>query len=442
MAAVMQPQQQVPPAGSPAGTASRSEFGRAWEAYVFVLLYSLTLPTLKIPLVVEMRLGQLVLVAGFGVFALRELMTGRAHWGLLLVPLGCGIALCAISYLAPFPKVKQTTFFIKFLFLYPPAFYIGARLMAGLPPARLAMILEWVLFCACAMALLLSVHPIPLLVHERPEGLASGLKGTFWEQGWFAFFIGLFLLASVALRFGYSAWPRRTWPLVVLYLLAAYCAVASGSLTIWAGLLGALILGGLLYRPPGADPRVIRRWALRLLGAAIVAAVALLVYNSLLPPGEKLVTMDMLRLKWRTGRGAALRASWALIVQQPWFGHGFGYVEAYFGSHAMSITGLGAGVAHIFNSYLDLWLTVGLPGLIYGLALVWAAFDRRVLFSTFVVAFLFVSANINPVAQHEYYYLFLGSAFAMSRWYGGKQDSTPKSEEDLSWRKEATNPPP
>jgi O-antigen ligase len=217
--------------------------------------------------------------------------------------------------------------------------------------------------------------------------------------------------------------------LVPVYLLALACALASENRTVWLGLVVAVILAGLLYRPPGADPRVARRWGMRLIAAAVTSLAALLAYNAFLPIDEKLISMSLLELKWETERGAALRAAAGLIAKHPWLGHGFGYVEAYFGTRAIGVVGLGSGVAQRFDSYIDLWVAVGLPGLIYALALVWAIFDRRVLFPTFVVAFLFVSANINPVAQHEYYYLFLGGAYALSRWREGAQVATHPQKE-------------
>lgn len=400
------------------------EFGRGWTGFLWLALFMLTLPTLKLPLVVELRLGQLVLVLGFALLALRDLTNGRLHWGVLLALVGCGLLLCAISYSAPYPKFKQAVFFVKYLFLFPAAFYLGARLFSGLPAARTAAVLETVLFTACGLAVLLEFYPIPALIHERPEGLADGLKGSFWEQGEFAFFIGVFLLASIALRAGYDAWPQRRWPLVPVYLLALGCALASENRTVWLGLVVALILAGLLYRPPGADPRVARRWGLRLIAVAVVALTALLTYNAYLPVDDKLISMNLLELKWETERGAALRAAADLLARHPWLGHGFGYVEAYFGTRAIGVVGLGSGVAQIFNSYIDIWVAVGVPGLVYALALIWIVFDRRVLFPTFVVAFLFVSANINPVAQHEYYYIFLGGAYALSRWRGGAPAET------------------
>lgn len=396
--------------------------GPAWLGYLLVLMLVLTLPTLKVPISVDLRLGQIVLVLGFAVLALRDLVTGEARWGILLALVGCGVLLCGISYVAPFFKTKQAVFFVKYLFLFPAAFYVGARLMSNLPPRRVAQLLEVVLLSACSLAVLLEFVPIPLLIHERPEGLADGLKGTFWEQAGLAFFIGLFMLASIALRLGYDVWPegrRRRETLYLLYAFAIGCGLATENKTLWLALVGAMMIAGLLYRPLYGNPVAARRWGIRLVVASVFALIVLAAYNAYLPIGDKLVTVDGLRAKWRTERGEALRVAWDLILNHPWMGHGFGFVESYFGTWSIGVVGLGSGVAQIFNSYIDMWVSVGIIGLVYALTLVWVCFDRRVLFSTFVVAYLFAFANVNPVAQLEFYHLFLGGAFGLARWPGG-----------------------
>lgn len=398
---------------------TQGDLGTGWTVFLGVVLLALALPAVKVPLVVDLRIGQLVLILGFAWLGVRDLVTGRLHWGLLLGLVGVGFLLCAISAASPYTKVKQSVFFVKYLFLFPAAFYVGARIVAQSTPARLSVVFEWVLLLGCLLAVFLYYVPIPLLIHERPEGLASGLKGSFWEQGEFSFFIGLLLLASLALRVGYGAWPqRRTW-LLLLYTFALGCAVASMSVTIWLALVAALVFGGLVYHPRDDDSVAggnARRWSLYFILIAVVAAIAILAYNAYLPPSDKLITAEALRTKWEVERGAALRTAWKLILDHPWFGHGFGFVEAFFGTRPIGIVGLGAGVAQIFNSYIDIWVSVGIFGLVYAVGLVWLVFDRRVLFSTFVVAYLVVFANINPVAQSEYYHIFLGAAFALSRW--------------------------
>jgi O-antigen ligase len=280
------------------------------------------------------------------------------------------------------------------------------------------------LLSGCLLAVMLSVHPVPALIHERPEHLSIGLKGSFWEQGELAFFAGLFLLASLALRIEYALRPRSILPLSVVYGLALGSALASLNKTVWVALVCALMASALLYRGRGHGEAAARRWTGYLVLFAIACAVGLWAYNAWLPVDEKLVTGGMLEHKWENERGAALRIAWDLILQAPLLGHGFGFVEAYFGSHPSDVIGLGSGVAQLFNSYLDIWLSVGLPGLMYALGLLAAAFSRHSPVSLLIVVYLFVFASFNPVAQHEYYFLFLGIALAAARGETTHPDAT------------------
>lgn len=401
---------------------SATRQGRVTAYYFFTLLYALTLPTLKLSLGFEIRAGQLVLLFGFGLLMLRDLQMKQVRWGVLCLVLGLGIFLSGISLLETYPKIKQSTFIIKYVFIFPAAFYTGVRVPLLIPGRRLVRAFEATLVLACLVAIGMEQHPIPMLVHARPAYLSVGLKGTFWEQGAFAFFIGLFVLASLALRIRLSHWPRRRWRLFVVYGLALGCAVASHNKTVWLGLLGAILTAALIYRDAPRLRRAlgarlggsgtVKRWIWRLVLVALILAVALVAYNASLSPGDKIWSSAMLHNKWQNERGAALRTTLGLIPQAPLFGHGFGFVQAYFTTHPADIVGLGAGVADIFNSYLDIWLTSGLIGVAYALGLIWVSFNRRSLISLLLVTYLFICANFNPEMQSEYYYIFLGIAFA------------------------------
>jgi hypothetical protein len=52
---------------------------------------------------------------------------------------------------------------------------------------------------------------------------------------------------------------------------------------------------------------------------------------------------------------------------------------------------------------------------VFSLGLVVLCFDRRSLVAVLVVSYLFVSANLNAVANNEYYYFFLGLCYAAGR---------------------------
>lgn len=407
------------PAAAPAGF---------WTLCALGVLLALALPAVKLAVGFEVRVGQLLLAGAFAVLALRDLQCGSVLWGPLLALAGAGAVLAGMSVLAPYPQVKETTFLVKYLVLFPAAFYLGARLLPLLGAARLATVLEVTLAAALLLALVLEAFPVPALVHERPEHLSAGLQGSFWEQGELAFFAGLFTIAALGLRIEHAGWPARPWLPAAVYALALSCALASLNKTVWLALLGACLAAAVAYRGSSAFGAAARAWAPRLALLAGIGVVALALYNAWLPPGEKLVTAEMLRHKWEAERGASLRIAWALIREAPLLGYGFGFVEAYFGTAAVAVIGLGSGVAQLFNAYLDLWVSAGLVGLAYALGLLAACFGPRSLVSVMTVAYLFIFANLNPVAQHEYYHLFLGLALAATR-------TVATSEEGGLWRR-------
>lgn len=394
-----------------AGTVGQST--RGWTLCALGVLCALTLPAVKIPIGFDLRIGQIALAGVFFVLLLHDMYRGQLHWGVLLAVTGCGLMLSALSAFSGYPQVKELTFIIKYVVVFPMAFYTGLRFLPLIGARRMAAVLELTLLFGTALAVALLLHPVPALIHQRPAYLLSaGLQGSFWEQGDLAFFSGLFLLGSLALRIEHRHWPRRRWPLILLYLFVIGCALGSYNKTVWIALIGACLAAAMFYRGQPHIGDVARAWALRLALIGVVAAVALAAYNEWLPAGEKLVTADMLQHKWNDERGEALRVAWGLIMQAPWLGHGFGFVEAYFGNYPSNIIGLGSGVSQLFNTYLDLWLSAGIPGVVYAFGLLLVAFSGRSLLSVLVVSYLFVFANANPVGQNEYYHLFLGMAFA------------------------------
>lgn len=406
------------PPGPPAtATTSRrvAAGGRGWTFCATGVLCALTLSAVKIPLGFDLRIGQIALAGVFFMLILHDMQRRQIHWGVLLAVLGCGIMLSALSTFSPYPRVKELTFIVKYVTVFPMAFYAGMRFLSLIGTRRLAMILELTLLFGTVFAIVLYLHPVPALIHERPLYLSYGLKGSFWEQGDFAFFLGLFLIASLALRIEHRHWPRRRWLLILLYIFVIGCGLGTYNKSIWIALIGACLAAAVFYRGQPHISGVARAWALRLALIGVIAAIALAAYNEWLPSGEKLVTAAMLQNKWDNERGEALRVAWGLIMQAPWLGHGFGFVEAYFGNYPSKIVGLGDGVSQLFNVYLDLWLSAGIPGVIYAFGLLFIVFSSRSLLSVLVVSYLFVFANANPVGQSEYYHLFLGIAYAAAR---------------------------
>ncbi len=398
--------------------------GRGWVGLYFAILYLLTLDALKLPLGLDVRVGQVMLLVGFVALWLHDLLRREVPWDILLGLVGLGTLFSGISLLSPYPKVKEVVFIIKYVALYPATFYVGYRLLGRMTVAHAVWVLEAILFVTCVTSVFLHYYPVSFLIHERPAHLSVALKGSFWEQAGLAFFLGLFFITALVLRISETLWPRTKLYLLALYGLALGCALANRNKSIWLALGAAFLLAGFLN--PGAvtatyrfwdraTARSLRRWGLRFLVLVAVLIAALALYNASLDPSEKIVTFDMLEHKWQSERGAALRTSIDLIAEDPWLGKGFGFVAAYFGTHEEKVIGLGEDVGNIFNSFLDMWLAVGVLGLVFSLGLVVLCFDRRSLVAVLVVSYLFVWVNLNPVATSEYYYFFLGLCYAAVR---------------------------
>ena len=164
------------------GAVSTSQ-GRGWVGLYFVILYLLTLPALKLPIGLDVRVGQVMLLVGFIALWLHDLLRREVPWGILLGLVGLGTLLSGISLLSPYPKVKEVVFIIKYVTLYPATFYLGYRLLGRMTVAQAIWVLEATLFVACVTSIVLHYYPVPFLIHERPEYLSLALKGSFWEQG-------------------------------------------------------------------------------------------------------------------------------------------------------------------------------------------------------------------------------------------------------------------
>lgn len=391
-----------------------------WPLIAFLFLYSLTLPSLKLSLGVEFRLGQLTLLAVFVIVLLHDMQLRRVRWDVLLGLSAFGALLAAISFSSPYPKIGELPFLIKYTFIYPPAFYLGLRLPALLTPKQLIYVLEITLFVSCVVAIFLHYFPIPVLIHERAEHLSIALKGSFWEQGHFAFFIGMFLIASLSLRAIASVWSNRVW-LTMVCTLALGCGLAAASRTLWLGLILAVVFAGFFYRGDfgSMNPlqravlkRAAKRWTKRLVIVAVFMITAIGLFNAAVQEGPyKLFTQKNLENKWENERGAAFRAAVTLIAEDPLLGKGFGYVPYYFSAVEPNVVGLGEDTGKIFNCFLDIWLAAGIFGLLYLVGLHVIGFDRRSLLSVLMISYLFVCANFNPQAQTEEYFVFLGLAY-------------------------------
>lgn len=391
-----------------------------WTGCYFIVIFLLTLQAVKVSVGMEIRIAQISLMAIFIALLIIDLQARRAEMRMLLVIFFFGLIFMTISSLSLYPKNKENAFLIKFLFIYPAAFYVGQRALTLLGPKGIIKVCESVLLISCLLSIFVHYYPIPGLIHVRPTHLSVALKGTFWEQGSLAFFFGLLLLTSVALRFKHEIWPSAKWIILAFYAIVVTCLVASANKTVWLAVWSSLVCvtlfnRDLFTRTIGAvtlrGKATVKRWGLRVFCGVCVSVLAMVLYNVSLEPHEQIVNAEMLQHKWESERGAVLMQGFNLIAEEPWLGLGFGAVEIATEGEGEGI-GAGLGSGMIFNSYLDVWMSVGVLGFLYSMGLLITAYSRRSFSSQLIVVYLFIFANLNPVAQNEEYYVFLGLAYA------------------------------
>lgn len=381
--------------------------------------YLMTFVLLSIPMlkVSSFRFGQLMILLIFIYLLLQELYKPNPRIVPLVLMVTGGILMMMVSLISDEPKIKQSGFFIKYLFIFPASFYVGYMMTRVLSTAQTVKVLEWSALFFMAMAFLMLLHPIPAIMNDR--GGLTGFQGTFMESGWLAKGVTFALVTAMLLRFDLDAWYKNKAYLLLLGFSAVLTLLMTRNKTIWLALgaaLAAVALIKLLLRlRTGNMAKVLRNRLSRVrkikLGGLYVAAgffvVLLAVLNA---TAEKaVVSEEILAEKMESERGLALAYGIELLEKSHWFGgYGFGFVESYFSNYATDVIGLGSGSAIMFNVFLDIWISAGIVGLLYHLALLYFSFNRQFLLTTFMPVFLFVVANINPVSGSEFYYLLLG----------------------------------
>lgn len=407
-------------------TGKRSQAPLAIAALYFLLLFALAFPAVKVQAGMEIRVGQVLLVAFFVVIFFRDLHYRTAEWVVLLCMMWVGLVFWSVSSLSEYPKIKEHVFVVKQLVLYPAGVYLGLR-MVYLTPVKLQLtVIERVLGLACLVGVMLHTYPVGALIHERPAHLSIHLKGSFWEQGELAFFVGLFLVTSLTLRLEHGIWPKRRTYLGMLYCLAIGCSLWSMNKTIWISLCVVLLSLGMNARTIDYIQSRLKRqhlfagikgrtivWYCVSTGAAMIVFVVS--FNVCLPEGEKLFSRGMLIHKWESERGAALEAAVQAILQSPWIGTGLGSMAGYFVPRHPEIVGIGPETGQLFNSLLDLWLSVGILGPIFLIVLLRVCFSRYSFPSVVIPPYLLCWMMLNPIAQSEYFYLLLGLSLGYAR---------------------------
>jgi hypothetical protein len=403
---------------------------------IFILL---SLSTIKAP--GGLRVSQLLIIGTFFSLLIVDFADKKNDYKILLFFITGAAVMSLISLNSIHGKVGEIKFLVKYFLIFPATFYVGAKMIQKIPLSTFAKTLEIVAFLYVLVAYMIYFLPIPpsildLVVHYR-EGFGGihylDFQGTFFEAGWFALAVFSTLASSIFIRYEFNIWPKKLGWLYGLYLFSFSSLLLSKNKTIWiAIILITLILviykGVVLllytnrYQPKNIsyDNPTVKLFSkinsFKIISVVILFVLILFIVNETLP--QPIVSAEMIQEKMEHERGKAFSVVMDMIKNSGWFGgYGFGFVEYYFSTVPMGILGLGEGAGMIFNSYLDIWLSASILGLIFHIMIVYICLSSSY-YITMVIPLLFlIFANFNPAIGDEYYYLFMGISYGIIQKY-------------------------
>lgn len=295
-----------------------------------------------------------------------------------------GVALLLTGF-SGYDRVKPVEQIIKFVVIYPTFYLIGRSFGRHYLSHRLPFG-YFALFGFLLYQFAVQKLNVPV-IYQTVDFMQDSLHGSFKEHNWLATF---FFCASFVL---FLQSDKKTSDIAKFLALGATVALLSQSKTV-------LIPCGIVLMTQ-------TRGRIYLKIIAVLAGSALYYYKF-----SEQLSGDVLSVKLEQERGLALIISIGLVAKD-WLGYGFGFVESYFATSAISVIGLGAGTNSIFCSPLDFMLIAGVPGVLFwlvffcGLGLGW----RTMLCLSPLAAW----SLINPMHQSEMVYLFCGYLVSWGR---------------------------
>jgi hypothetical protein len=411
---------------------------------LFAIMILLSIPALKLG--GSARLGQLAVLGTFFLMLTDDLIEKKINYPILIFFMTGAVVLTLISMNSISPKFGEQKFFIKYFLVFPASFYVGYKFIEHIELKKLILFLEIIVFIFCLNALLIELNLMPgaiknLIVSYRTSFVGNDLyleyQGTFAEAGWFAMTTEATALFALLLRYDFSIWPKYKLPLVLLYIFVFTSLALSKNKTIWLALvfisLFFIIYKAIIalvrtnyYMPDSIRYRdyLVRKLSKldtnKMLFLIIFIIMLFMVINTILP--QPIISGQMLTEKLQHERGKAFMIVTDLLAQTHWIGgYGFGFVEAYFTLFPQGVIGLGEGTGMIFNSYLDVWLSVSILGLIFHLIIVYLSSSSRYYATMVIPMFFFIYANFNPAIGDEYYYIFMGMSYGVATLYHVKR---------------------
>ncbi|OQX74456.1 MAG: hypothetical protein B6D59_02530 [Campylobacteraceae bacterium 4484_4] len=402
-----------------------------WSALFILLFALLSLQSTKIG---GARVGQIYLLALFGIIFLCDLQKRRIAYEVFLFFWLSATIMALISFASIYPKIGESKFLIKYFLIFPAAYYLGMRMTDRISVEKLIMVLEISALFDALMAYMIYFLPMPpfimSLVHFRDAAYGAvylDFQGTFFEAGVYAYAVGALFFGALLLRIDYHIWPRRKWLYALYFATIILSFFLSTNKTVWIALIVIMIFLILYksirllghssrYQPDGIRNRdrslklLSKINTLYAIGLIFLVVLSFWLVNELMP--RPMITMELIRIKLEQERGKAFLIILDLLRQSRWIGgYGFGFVEYYFGVTPVDVIGLGEGVSMVFNSFLDIWLSVSIFGVLFMLLLLFFSFSTLSFFTMAIPIYFFVFANFNPVAASEEFFLFLGISY-------------------------------
>jgi len=403
--------------------------------YISILVF-LSIPALK--LVAGVRVGQFFVLVTFMILLLEDISNKELQYWVLLYFFTGTIIMSLVSFNSIAPKFGEMKFIVKYLLIFPAAYYAGMRATEKLSLEKLVAVLEIVVFIYCLNAFIINFIPIPQSLMDHFVSYREGwggvkyldYQGTFFEAGWLAMGVGSVAVAALLIRYELNYWPEKRVKLYSLYAFVLITLGLSRNKTVWIALVLILLMlviykiYTMLLHSNKYQPKymVNRNEVLKLLSRidsfkVIIAVFSLiilfLIVNSSL--SQPIISAEIIQEKLEKERGKVFVIIMSMLKDTYFFGgYGFGFVEAYFTLVPQGVIGLGKGSAMIFNSYLDIWLSASIFGLIFHLGLVYISVNNRYLVTIVIPLFYFIFANFNPAIGDESYYLFLGLSFGIA----------------------------
>ena len=382
---------------------------------ILFVLFSMSLSIVSINAGINIRIGQLAILLMFGFVLLDDLKNKSINETLLVFFIFFAILLTFVSRSSSYSKIDEMKFVIKYMLIFPATFYIGQWSVRNFKIEDFFKVIEISLASYILMAVIHSVYPIGFLYNDRGE--LSGFQGTFLETGWFALVVGAFTITSILGRLDFNLKFSKVQ--YILYFFSMIALVLSKNKTIWMGIF-LIITFIILFKSIIASKENVKESVKKLkainsfyfIFAFIVFVTLFFAVNSIL--AEPIVSVAMLEEKLNDERGKAYLVAIRLIENSDWFGgYGFGFIQQYFSVYTDEIIGLDENSGMIFNSYLDVWISVGILGVLFHFLLLKFAFSRTHLLTMILPIYWFIAANTNPTIGDEYYYLFLGISYGL-----------------------------